>query len=285
MIFIDRFDGRRVRGLPAFNAAIPYLMRRRNESVVYFAKDIDIENAMRFVRRKNAELGESRYSLFGILLAAAARTLALKPRMNRFIHGRAFYQRNEISISFIVKKKLTEEAAETNAKVRFRAEGDLHEAMERINAAIERARSDEPGPDDMEVEIAHRIPGGLALVSFVFRLLDHFNLAPGWMLRNDPLYTSVYFANLGSLGLDTPFHHLYEWGTASLFVVMGRMFQKEIRRPDGSVSKRHFVNLKVSIDERIGEGIYFAHAASLFQHLVTHPESLELPPDPQSVES
>jgi pyruvate/2-oxoglutarate dehydrogenase complex dihydrolipoamide acyltransferase (E2) component len=285
MIFIDRFDGRRVRDLPAFNAAIPYLMRRRNESVVYFAKDIDVENAMRFVKQKNAQAGESRYSLFGILLAAAARTLALKPRMNRFIHGRAYYQRNEISISFIVKKKLTEEAAETNAKVRLRPEDSLVEAMASINAVIEKARSDEPGPDDREVEIIHRIPGGKFLFTKIFRILDRLNLAPGWMLRNDPLYTSIYFANLGSIGLDTPFHHLYEWGTASLFVVMGRMFQKDVRRPDGSVARRHFVNLKVSIDERIGEGLYFAHAAALFQRLVAHPEQLEGPTDLSFIES
>jgi hypothetical protein len=103
------------------------------------------------------------------------------------------------------------------------------------------------------------------------------------MVAADPLFTSVYVANLGSIGLDSPYHHLYEWGTASLFMVVGRVFQKEARKSGngrlGAPELKHFVNIKFTVDERIAEGIYFAHAAALFQRLVAKPESLELPPD------
>ena len=100
-------------------------------------------------------------------------------------------------------------------------------------------------------------------------------------LEADPLFTSVYIANLGSIGLDTPYHHLYEWGTASVFMVVGRIFQKETRR-GGEL--RHFVNVKFTVDERIAEGIYFAHAAALFQRLVAKPEILERGPDLSEIE-
>ncbi|HTX73707.1 MAG TPA: hypothetical protein VMC79_12835 [Rectinemataceae bacterium] len=284
MLFIDRSDGRRVKGLPSFNAIMPYLMRTRTESVVYFAKDIDVENALRYVHRMNTVEGSNRYSLFALILSAAVRSLALKPRMNRFVHRRGVYQRKELSISFIVKKKLTEEAAESNAKILFDPRDTIQEATDRINSGIEAARSPKLGADDREVEIAHRIPFGKAVATSAFRFLDHFNVAPASMVRTDPLYTSIYFANLGSIGLDTPYHHLYEWGTASIFVVMGRMFQKDVGRTDGSVARRHFINFKVSLDERIGDGIYFAHAASLFQRLIVHPELLEERPDLSSAE-
>ncbi len=263
---------------------MPYLMRARNESAVYFAKDIDVENAMRYVHRRNAEEGGSRFSLFGLILAAAVRTLALKPRMNRFVHRRGVYQHKDLTLSFIVKKKLTEEAAESNAKIFFERGDTLSEAIERIDRGIEAARSNELGADDREVEMAHRIPFGKAVATGVFRLLDRFNMAPAGMIRTDPLYTSIYFANLGSIGLDTPFHHLYEWGTASTFVVMGRMFQKDIARSDGSITRHHFINFKVSLDERIGDGIYFAHAAALFQRFIVHPELLDEAPDLASVD-
>jgi hypothetical protein len=284
MLFIDRSDGRRVRDLPALNAIMPYLMRAKNESAVYFAKDIDVEIAMRYVHRKNAEEGGSRFSLFGLILAAMVRTLALKPRMNRFVHRRGIYQHDDLSLSFIVKKKLTEEAAESNAKITFEREDTIFTAIDRINRGIENARKNELSADDREIEIAHRIPFGKAVATGAFRLLDRFNLAPAGMIKTDPLYTSVYFANLGSIGLDTPFHHLYEWGTASAFVVMGRIFQKDIGRSDGSISRCHFINFKVSLDERIGDGIYFAHAAALFQRFIVHPELLEEAPDLASVE-
>jgi len=284
MLFIDRPDGTRVRGLPAFNAIMPYLLRGRNESAVWFSRDIDVENAVRWVHSRNAGLGETRYSLFGLIIAAAVRTVALKPRLNRFVHRRGVYQRTGISVSFIVKKRLKEEAGEANAKIHFLPEDTVETAMGRINEAIEFARGPVPGPDDREVEIAHRVPGGKAFITSAFRVLDRLNIAPTWMIRNDPLFTSIYFANLGSIGLDTPFHHLYEWGTASLFIVLGRLFQAEGGRAEGGSGRRHFLNLKVTVDERVAEGLYFAHAASLFQRLVARPELLEELPDLSSAE-
>jgi hypothetical protein len=311
MLFYDRSDGARVRGLHAFNAILPYVVQKKNEASVLFSKDIDVEAAMSYIRRKDSapSLGESprgdgssdeaaegssgaargegdaareRYSLFGLLIAAAVRTIALKPRLNRFVHGRGFYQRRGISVSFIVKKSLTEGAAEGSAKIRFEEGDTIGSAMEKIRAGIEAARSGERRPDDREYGLAHRVPFGKAALTLFFKALDRFNAAPSRMIDADPLFTSVYIANLGSIGLDTPYHNLYEWGTASIFMVVGRIFQKETHRSGGGL--RHFVNIKFTVDERIAEGIYFAHAAALFQRLVDKPEILELPPDPTKIE-
>jgi len=278
MLFVDRPDGRRVRGLKAFQAVMPYLLRGRNESAVYFEKDFDVENAIRYVHAKNVASNSTRFSLFGVFLAAALRTVAEKPDLNRFVHRRGIYAREEIAFSFVVKKRLAEEAEETNAKIRFDPSDTIDEAMGRIDTAIAFAKSEVEGADDREVRIAHSIPGGKACVTGLFRLLDRFNIAPAWMIKNDPLFSTAYFANLGSLGLDAPYHHLYEWGTASIFVVIGRMFTKEGSRGESQTGRRHFINIKVTVDERISEGIYFAHAASLFQRLVQKPELLEVRP-------
>jgi hypothetical protein len=287
MLFYDRSDGARVRGLAAFNAILPYVMRNRNEAAVLFSRDIEVEAAIAYVRRKNVELGgdsgSDHYSLFGVLIAAAVRSIALKPRLNRFVHRRGIYQRKGISVSFIVKKSLTEGAAEGSAKIRFESCDTVVSAMDKIREGIDAARGGEPRPDDREYGLAHRLPLGKAALTLFFRIVDRFNIAPSRMIEADPLFTSVYIANLGSIGLDTPYHHLYEWGTASVFMVVGRMFQKETRKRGGTELK-HFVNVKFTVDERIAEGIYFAHAAALFQSLVAKPESLELSPDLSKVE-
>jgi len=268
-------------------------VRKRCEASVLFSRDVEVEAAMAYVRRKNAEAepgepGGDRFSLFGILIAAAVRSIALKPRLNRFVHRRGVYQRKGISVSFIVKKSLTEAAAEGSAKIRFEGSDTVASAMEKISEGIEAARGGEPRPDDLEYGLAHRLPLGKAALTLFFRILDRFNLAPARMIEADPLFTSVYIANLGSIGLDTPYHQLYEWGTASVYMVVGRVFQKETRRAEvgthGVPVLRHFVNLKFTVDERIAEGIYFAHAASLFQRLVSKPETLELPPDLAEIE-
>jgi hypothetical protein len=276
MLFKDRADGKRLR-LPAFNSLMPYLLRGRNASAVYFGRDVDIENAVKYVHRKNAEFGTNRFNLFGLILAAAARAITEKPDLNRFIKGNSVYQRKELTLSFVVKKRMTEEAQETNAKIAFLPTDTIAQAMDRINAEIEFSKGDEPGPDDKLIEVLHGIPFGKSLATKLLRVLDWLNLTPASMIRTDPLYTTAYFANLGSLGLDAPFHHLYEWGTASLFCVIGRTFQKEVKNHDGSVSKRTHIGIKVTADERISEGIYFAHAAALFMRYLQKPELLEVP--------
>ena len=116
MLFIDRRDGARVRDLGHYFAILPYLMRHRNEASVYFSKDIDVEKACAY--SLGPEAGGQKPGLFAIAVAAAVRTLALKPRLNRFVKGRAVYQRKEIEVSFAVKRKPGQGSAEASTKIR-----------------------------------------------------------------------------------------------------------------------------------------------------------------------
>jgi hypothetical protein len=285
MLFFDRPDGRRVSQAHAMNALMPYMMRGRNNSAVYYQKEIDVEAALRHVREKNSRNGPpsgmpegeeagQRVSLFIVLLSALVRTLALRPELNRFVHGRALYQRNHLSISFIVKQRLREEAPECNAKVFFESDDRLDQVAEKVNSVIGQIRATGEGGDGERLaKIAHRIPGCKRLLIAAYRILDRFNLAPAALIRTDPLYTTLYFANLGSIGLDAPFHHLFEWGTASIFVVMGKLIQREPARGGPS---RHHVDLRITLDERISDGLYFARSAALFHRMVAHPEFLDM---------
>jgi len=275
MIFLAMPDGRKLRHDTQMSSMLPYIMRSRTEATVYFSKDIDVEAALSYVHHKNAEHPDARYSLFGVILAAAVRTFALKPKLNRFISRRGLYQRNELCFSFIVKQALSEEAIERSAKVWFAQEDRIPEVMAKVNAAIASIRDDQPTPDEREMSIVGSLPGGRAISTFLFRLLDRMNIAPKGMIKSDPLYVSAYFANLGSLGLETPYHHLYEWGTASLFIALGKIFRKDA----GGAGSRRYINVKISLDERIADGLYFAHSASLLARFIRKPEELEMPLD------
>ena len=278
MLLRDRCDGTLIRDLDPFQKAVPYLMPTRIGATVYFQEDIDVEAALALAQRINAAAGNRRIRLFHLFMAAAVRVLAEKPRLNRFLIGKRFYQRNHIALSFIVKKRITEDARETNAKIVFDPSDTLDRVAERIDAAVAAARTDHLGSDEKELFLLSRIPGGLAVASALFRFLDRLNLAPPAMIRSDPLYTSMYVANLASLNLAAPFHHLFDWGTASLFLVIGKLERKRVRREDGGKEERRIVTIKLSLDERISEGVYYAHAIDLFKRLLQNPEALLDPP-------
>jgi hypothetical protein len=48
------------------------------------------------------------------------------------------------------------------------------------------------------------------LVFWAVRTLDYFGWLPASFIKGDALYTSVYLANLGSIGLDAVYHHMFE---------------------------------------------------------------------------
>lgn len=280
MLFKDRCDGSRVTGQHALNALMPYMMRGRNESAVYYEKEINIENALAYLRtlRKTQEAqgDQERFTLFGMIITATLRAVALYPQLNRFVHRRALYQRNHIAFSFIVKQEFDAEAPEVNAKVFLQPDDSFSTVSAKISAAILDARTNGEGDGERFANVFHKIPGGKALIMGVYRLLEMFNIAPWSLIRMDPLYSSVYLANLGSIGLNAPYHHLYEWGTTSVFMVIGKMFSKELWH--GSTrTRQRYIDLRMTLDERIADGFLFAEAASALYKMLSNPSLLELP--------
>jgi hypothetical protein len=56
---------------------------------------------------------------------------------------------------------------------------------------------------------------------------------------------------------------------------MGKLLQDDGRRGRFGPG-HHFVNFKVTLDERIADGLYFARAASIFSRILAKPELLEM---------
>jgi len=282
MLFRDRCDGTRVTGQHALNALMPYMMRGRNESAVYYEKEVNIENALSYLKKLKMAQGtkedQDRFTLFSIIITAALKTMALYPWLNRFIHRRAMYQRKHLIFSFIVKQRFDTEAPEVNARLFLDPEDSFETVSMKIRSAILSARTRGEGDGEQFANIFHRIPGGKALLIGIYRLLDRFNLAPWSLIKMDPFYSSIYIANLGSLGLNAPYHHLYEWGNTSIFLVIGKMFSKELWH-GGTRVRQRYIELRVTIDERIADGYIFAEAASAFYRMLSNPELLELPLD------
>jgi len=261
---------------------MPYMMRGRNESAVYYEKEINIENALAYLKKlkmaQETKEDQDRFTLFGIIMTAALKTMALYPRLNRFIHRRAMYQRRHLVFSFIVKQHFDQDAPEVNARLFFNPDDSFEAVSTQIRSAILGARTRGEGDGEQFADIFHKIPGGKALLVGIYRLLDRFNLAPWSLIKMDPFYSSIYIANLGSLGLNAPYHHLYEWGNTSIFLVIGKMFSKELWH-GGTRVRQRYIDLRVTLDERIADGYIFAEAASAFSRMLSNPELLELPLD------
>lgn len=279
MAFTRRRDGTYLGDIPAFRRIVPYLMPTRTEAVVYYPQRIEVGGLLAWLEERNAGRSEAeRVTLFHVFLTAISRTLALRPEMNRFVSGRRTYQHKEISVSFIVKKAMTEEAPETEVRLVFTGAESVDEVRDLVTGALDRERGDHRGADDKLVDFFASWPRPvLTLVARTVKTLDYYNVMPRALRDAIPLYTSVYLVNLGSVGADAPFHHLYEHGSASVFVAMGRVGKQPVVDEHGEVVARDCINLAYTLDERASDGFYFARTAEVFRRLVADPRLLEDP--------
>ena len=274
----DRCDGIRLRKLPAFHKMFPYMMRTRTESAIYHHERLRIKKTLAWLEK--AKAGQKKnISVFTVVLAAAVRTLALRPEANRFVAGRRLYQRRAIELSFVVKRGLTEEATETTVKIAFDPRSTIVDVLDRVSSVVKEVKGSQTSRDEGAAAIVTRLPRFLIrLVTGAVRAMDYFGLLPASFIRGDALYTSVFLANLGSIGADAVFHHLYEWGNASFFVTVGRPKKEPLVNERGELQVEDVLDLKISLDERIADGVYFQATMALLKDLIENPEKLESPP-------
>ena len=97
------------------------------------------------------------------------------------------------------------------------------------------------------------------------------------MTRNDPLYSSAYVVNLGSVGLEAAYHHLYEYGNIPFFIVLGKVKKAPVVGDDGELSVREVVNIRYTFDERITDGFYTSTALERFREYIENPQLLDAP--------
>jgi hypothetical protein len=267
-MFGSRPDGVRIRGLSQTREFLPFISPRRNESLVYYSTQIDLEPALAFLDDLNRERSrESRVTFFHLYLRAIALAFHERPGVNRFVAGGRLWQRNHVAISFSAKQEILDGSPVLTLKRIFPRHESLDEMVESMLDDLRSRRKGRETASDKEVKFGLAFPVPvLRLVMWVLHRANMLGLLPASMIQGDPLFTSVFLANLGSVDLDAGYHHLWEYGTCSIFGVLGRIR----RNPDG----QRVVEVKYSYDERVEDGLYAAITMEGIKESLELPESL-----------
>jgi len=271
-----RYDATRVELPNNLNAIFPYLMKGRNESIAYFPLTIDAENMMEYIERHKGT--DNAVTIFQVLMLALTRVLRERPALNRYIIGRRLYQRHDVVFSFIARKKYADDGEETNVLVNIKPQDDRATIIAKLNGEIRAAKTSGTNDrdDDKLMALFLRLPRGLLQAAVkALEVYDFYADTPKFLRGLDPLRCSAYVANLGSVGMEAPFHHLFEWGTCSLFFAIGKVAPQVTVGEDGAPAVRRMITLRIALDERIADGYYDARSLDLLTHYLGHPELLE----------
>lgn len=277
MIKKTRFDGTLIKNVPPFTRFLPYLMKDRSSSVIYYEQDLDVTNALACIKKLNKELIKDKVliSLFGVIITAAVRTLSQRPDLNRFISGYRYWQRKKIQIAFIAKKEITDDGKEVTVKITFNPDETLETAARKIYTEVKKAVSEEGDDTEKIIEFIMKLPSILIkIIVKAMTFLDHQNLMIQSLIEADPMWCSAFFTNVGSFGLDAPFHHLYDRGNCPIFAAVGKVREEFKLNEKGEVEKKLMVRMRFTFDDRISDGVYMAKSLELMQNYVENPELL-----------
>ena len=276
--FGDRRDGKLIRDLDPMHVITPILYPNRCDNEAYFLEKFDMAPIRAYLEKLNANESDFPYTPFHILVTAVLKLITVRPKLNRFVANKLMYQRNEVTASFVVKKLFTDDGAEALALIKAEEEDTIFTIHQKLYNQISVSRSDKIDRSSESMDIVSRMPRRLtrAFCEFIC-FLDRIGKVPKFLIETDPYYTSAVLSNLGSLKLNVGYHHLTNWGTCSLFVIMGEIKNTTYIKEDGTMGVKETVDIGLTVDERLADGYYYAKSLKLLKKLLANPELLELP--------
>ena len=271
-----RADGKRVKnGDPMYTVA-PFIMDKRYDAMNMITVDIPLAPVKQYINEKRKE--GIRLSRMGLLTAAYIRTVYEFPLLNHFIVNKRIYKRNEFPVAMVVLRDLKSQQA-TMSKVNFELDDTVFEVERKLNEYVEKNKevTSENNTDKM-IKFLLSVPGLLSFGVSVIKFLDKHGLLPKFIIDLSPFHAALTITNLASIRTNHIYHHLYEFGTTSVFIAMGNSREIPKKRGDEVVLER-CMPLGVVMDERICSGSYFAMAFRKFKSYLENPALLEVKPE------
>ena len=274
----DRKDGRLLRELDSLHFITGIIYPNRCDNEAYVSERIDLTAMNAYLAEKNQTETEFPYTMFHLVVAALLKTITLRPKLNRFIVNSNFYQRNEVSAAFVVKKQFSDKGAEALAFLHGKETDTVAEVHDYIRRQVTECRSEKVDPTTGVMDYLNKIPRFISKTAIrILMWLDKHGWVPADIIATDPYYNSVVISNLGSIKLKCGYHHLTNWGTCSLFCIIGEKKWTPLYDEHGLVEMQETVDLGLTVDERIADGYYYAKSVRLFKYLLEHPTLLERP--------
>lgn len=274
--FGDRKDAKLIRDIDYLHIAMAHCYLNRTDNEAYISEQIELEPIYKWIEQHKDD--ELKYTFFHVIVAALLKLLVVRPKLNRFICNRKYYQKNERTAGFIVKRQFTDEAKEGMALVSADENSTVFSVHEDIKKQIIPCKQGKQSDTEDDMAIFEKMPHFITRIVFnVVRRWSDKGRLPNSITKGDSNHSSVFITNLGSIGLKCGYHHLSNYGTSSIFVVIGEKKLTPFYDKDGNVTMKETLDIGLTVDERIADGYYYAKSVKMLKKVLENPELLEQP--------
>lgn len=273
---IRRSDGHKIKGMGIIEQAGSFFMPVRSESVNYSIEDFKCEPIDEFIvrERKNGNT----YSYLHVLLASIIRLYYLRPKLNRFINNCVTYEHNTITISMTIKSSLSDAGEEIMLKLDFTGRESLAEVKEIIDNEIKANldKGDSTGGTGKAAKFLNHLPAWLFRFAMsIVRWADKHNILPKKLIKASPFHCSCFVTHLKSIKQDVIHHHLYNFGTCSVFIAMGKEKMCPIVENNKEIKMAKMMKIGFSLDDRIADGFYYSKSVKMLKQMMENPDCLK----------
>lgn len=275
--FGDRKDAKLIRNVDGIHIAMAHCFPRRTDNEAYISETIELDPIKNWIAAHKDE--EFKYTFFHVIVAALLKLLIVRPKLNRFICNKKYYQKNERSIGFIVKRQFSDDGGEGMAVVNADEQTTVFDVHDSIKKQVIPAKQGKrSGGAENALDVFEKMPHWITRTVFnVLRFWSEKGRLPNAVTDGDSNHCSAFVTNLGSIGLKCGYHHLMNYGTNSIFVVIGEKKMTPFYDEKGNVTMKETLDIGLTIDERIADGFYYAKSIKIFKKVLANPELLELP--------
>jgi len=271
----NRRDGIRVKNIDGMHSLMPHIMPKRTAANVYINTKIDVTELVKYLEKLRKKDEYKSITFFHLFCTAIGKTAYNRPLMNRFIVNKRFYDRKDVKISFVAKKEFTDKAEESMQVLTIKENDDLFSISEQTRKSVHKLRSSQEHGVDKLMVLLGKMPKWLRSILWgIIKFGDNHDLLPTSLTKDLLYYSTVIVANLGSIDCGSIYHHLTDFGTNSVFMVIGQI-KDEVVAMDGKPTVRKMCEFGLNIDERIADGFYFIKTLKLFEYILQNPHLLE----------
>ncbi|MBQ1483902.1 MAG: 2-oxo acid dehydrogenase subunit E2, partial [Eubacterium sp.] len=240
----DRRDGRYVKS-PGLQTVMGYLFPKRTDCEVYLHDTLDVTEVMKYLEERNKGREDRKITIFHCAITALARMVKERPLMNRFIQGYRMYERDEITLSFVVKRRFADGAEESLMVLTAQDDDTIDTISDRIIGNVKETRKSEhsTGGIDKTLDAFAALPRLVLIIAIrIIRWLDFWGINLDALTEGDTNYTTILASNLGSIKGPAVYHHLNNYGTNSIMVTFGTVHNEERLLDDGTKEIRKVID-------------------------------------------
>lgn len=277
-------DAYLVRDLDPLHVFMSNIMGPRTDNEAVCTLEVPMDGIYECLAGLNVSQPEFKYTFFHIVCAAIFRTVQDRKMLNYFIRGGKFYERKRISLACIAKKRKVDGAEEGLVIMNYDRDSNdspLLQIHNKLFKQVSVIRNAQEGKKDSTTEIVSglvNLPKPLfKFVVWMINMLDRKGRLPKDLANASPYEATCFASNLGSIRMNADYHHLINFGTNSLFLIIGEKTKKPVFHDDGSFEVKEFLPLSLTIDERIADGVYFANSIKVLKAFLIKPEYLLRP--------